>query len=88
MGGQRCAVCGTEAVWKEVAVPDDWVAYLADHHDLTPADGKYLVPTCSDCSGDVDMQKALDGALEEMDDDTADLLDGLDVDALVEMSSA
>jgi hypothetical protein len=82
--GERCAVCGADDVWKEVALPDAWAAYLADEHGLSAPDGYYIVPACSDCSGDVDMQKALDDALEEMDEDTATLLDGLDVDALVE----
>jgi hypothetical protein len=86
--GERCAVCGAADVWKEVPVPDAWAEYLADQQDLAPADGNYVVPACNDCSGDVDMQKALDGALEEMDDDTATLLDGLDVDALLEEPSA
>ena len=81
---ERCAVCGAEDIWKRVALPDAWVTYLVEERDVEPAEGYYLLPACNDCSGEVDMQKALDEAMAEMDDDTTELLDELEPAALVD----
>jgi hypothetical protein len=81
---ERCAVCEGDDVWKRVTLPDAWETYLADERGLDPADGYYLLPTCRDCSGDVDMQKTLEVAIGGMDDDTPALLDGLVLEALVD----
>ena len=83
---ERCAVCGSEGVWKRVAVPEAWTTYLVDERDLAPTDGFYLLPTCGHCGDEVSMQKTLDEVMEEMDEDTATLLDDLLLDALVEES--
>jgi hypothetical protein len=81
---ERCAVCGADDVWKQHTLPEDWEAYLGDEHGLDPAEGYYLLPTCNDCNDEVEMQKALDGAMPEMDDDSTALLDGVDTAALLE----
>lgn len=81
---EGCAVCGADEVYKRITLPDGWAAYLAEQRGLDRPEGYYLLPTCADCSGDVDMQVTLDETMERMDEDTADLLDDLALEALVD----
>jgi len=81
---ERCAVCGVDEVYKRIALPDGWADYLAEQRGLDSPEGYYLLATCADRSGDVDMQVTLDETMDRMDEDTAALLDDLALGALVD----
>ena len=79
---KTCARCGTMAGrGRGMALPGDWLSYLRAERDLSAPVGRLSMPLCRSCHGEVEAIR--DGG-DERADERDELLDGLDLDALVD----
>lgn len=60
-------------------VPGDWLSYLRRERGISEPVGTLKMPLCTDCYGDVETIRDGDDP-----DERADLLDGIDVEQLVD----
>lgn len=81
----ECAFCGNEATnVPGQSLKPAHMHYLRESTDLSPPVSGYHIPTCEDCWGKAEYIR--DIWVEGLDDDPTEILDQINVDALVEYS--
>lgn len=70
MMSETCAVCGVASVYRTVAPPHEWRAFLRRRRHLKDAEGYVSVPACRDCFFRVENLIEAEAELDHYDRET------------------
>lgn len=78
-----CAVCGVTSVYRTVAPPHEWRAYLRRRRHFGGAEGYVAIPACRDCFFQVENLVEAEAELDHYDRETRRRFER-DIEALLE----